>query len=270
MPAPVVLHHGLFGTGDIRVGPVTVRYFRGIDRAIIDRGHPVIVPWVHPCSSVENRARQLKESVLRQLRSAGRWGEKAILIGHSMGGLDARFAVSQLGLHEHVSAVVTVTTPHRGSPFADFCQRNLGDRLGLIPLLTRIGLDVRAVADLTTAKCAEFNRQVPDAPGVAYFSVTAARPWFKMPPFALHSHAVVRDAEGPNDGLVSIRSGTWGTHLGTWAADHWHTINRKYMPDLSGAATGSIIPYWLRLLDTVTAGVGQQIACSTSPSSAAA
>src|SRR2546422_740341 len=57
----VVLHHGLFGTGDLKVGPLKFSYFRKIDRAIADRGHPLIVTRVHPSSSVENRARQLKE-----------------------------------------------------------------------------------------------------------------------------------------------------------------------------------------------------------------
>ncbi len=268
---PVVLHHGLFGTGDIALGPVTLRYFRGIDRAIADRGHPLIIPWVHPCSSVVSRARQLKESVLRQLSTLGRPGQKVLLFAHSMGGLDARYAVSKLGLAEHVAAVVTVTTPHRGSPFADWALRNLVNRLGIGRMLNLLRLDIGAVPDLTTARCAAFNAEVPNAPGVAYFSVSAARPWTKVAPFALHSHAVIRAAEGDNDGLVSVRSSTWGTHLGVWPADHWHTINRRWMPDLSPDPTGSIIPYWLRLLDRVTADLASPSRpCSTSPSSAAA
>ncbi len=271
---PVVLHHGLFGTGDVRVGPVTLSYFRGIDRAISGRGHPVIVTKVHPSSSVENRARQLKENVLRSLSAIGRAKQKVILIGHSMGGLDARYAVARLGLAEHVAAVVTVTTPHRGSPVADWAMRNLGDRLGLTRLLEVLHLDFGAIADLTTRRCGVFNQEVANVPGVPYYSVSAARPWHRMPPFALHAHAVIRAAEGDNDGLVSVRSSTWGTHLGTWPADHWHTINRRYLPELPGAATGSIIPYWLRLLDRVTAGLnhppGPSDTCSTSRSSAAA
>ena len=252
---PVVLHHGLFGTGDLHVGPLTLRYFRGIDRAIIDRGHPLFVTAVHPCSTVEHRARQLKESVLRQLSTAGLAGQRVLLFAHSMGGLDARYAVAKLGLAEHVVAVVTVSTPHRGSPFADWALRNLVDRLGVGRMMNLLHLDIGAVADLTTDRCAAFNEQVPNVPGVAYFSVSAARPWNKVAPFALHSHAVIRAVEGDNDGLVSVRSSTWGTHLGTWPADHWHTINRRWMPDLSADPTGSIIPYWLRLLDRVTAGL---------------
>jgi hypothetical protein len=41
------------------------------------------------------------------------------------------------------------------------------------------------------------------------------------------------------------------------------------MPELTDA-TGSIIPYWLRLLDRVTAGLAPSDTCSTSRSSAAA
>ena len=265
---PVVLHHGLFGTGDVRVGPVTISYFRGIDRAIAGRGHPLIVTKVHPSSSVANRAMQLKANVLRSLSATGRTGQKVILIGHSMGGLDARYAVAKLGLAEHVAAVVTVTTPHRGSPFADWAVRNVMDRLGVGRVLNLLHLDVGAIADLTTDRCAAFNDRVADVPGIRYFSVSASRPWHRMPPFALHSHAVIRAAEGENDGLVSVRSSAWGTHLGTWPADHWHTINRRYLPEISAEPTGNIIPYWLRLLDRVTADLSPP--CSTSRSSAAA
>jgi triacylglycerol lipase len=268
---PVVLHHGLFGSGDVRFGPLALSYFRGIDRAIASRGHPLIVTSVHPSSTVANRARQLKESVVRQLSAAGRIGQRVILIGHSMGGLDARYAVAKLGLDEHVAAVVTVTTPHRGSPFADWSLRNLMDRLGIGRLLGALRLDVGAIADLTTDRCVAFNQQVPDVPGIGYYSVSAARPWNKVAPFALHSHAIIRAAEGDNDGLVSVQSSTWGTHLGTWPADHWHTINRRWMPDLSLEPTGSIIPYWLRLLNRVNADLASTPhLCSTSPSSAAA
>jgi triacylglycerol lipase len=269
---PVVLHHGLFGSGDVRVGPVTLRYFRGIDRAIAARGHPVIVPWVHPSSSVAHRAAQLADHVRRDLAAMGRLGQKVILIGHSMGGLDARYAVAKLGLDEHVAAVVTITAPHRGSPYASWIARNVVGRLGVGRLAGWLRMDIRAVADLTTEGCAAFNDAVPDVPGLPYFSVSAARPWSKMPPFALHSHAIVNGAEGENDGLVSVRSSTWGTHLGTWAADHWHTINRRYRPELNHP-TGSILPYWLRLLDQVTvglSGVAPHEPCSTSRSSAAA
>lgn len=40
------------------------------------------------------------------------------LVGHSLGGLVARYAVQRLGLDRITRTVVTVATPHRGSPLA--------------------------------------------------------------------------------------------------------------------------------------------------------
>jgi triacylglycerol lipase len=252
---PVVLHHGLFGHGDLRIGSLKVSYFRGIDRAITQQGHPLIVTSVHPTSSIANRAAQLKEMVISRMQDLGRSGQKVILMAHSMGGLDARYAVTRLGLDRHVAAIVTITTPHRGSPFADWVLENLGRRLRGIQLVRYLGLDLRAGIDLTTAHCARFNERVPNVPGVKYYSVSAARPWTMIPPFALHSHRIVLNAEGDNDGLVSVKSSTWGEHHGVWKADHWHTINRRWMPKFKDS-TGDISPLWVELLDRVKAGLG--------------
>jgi triacylglycerol lipase len=252
---PVVLHHGLFGRGDIQVGPVKISYFRKIDRAIVARGHPLIVTTVHPCSSVQNRARQLKESILRQLSILGRENDKVILIAHSMGGLDARYAVAKLGMADRVAALVTISCPHRGSSYADWIVQNLGRRLGGMQLVNFLGLDMRALIDVTTKHCARFNREIPNVPGVPYFSISASRPWNRVPPYALHSHHVVQAAEGANDGLVSVKSSTWGEHLGVWPADHWHAINRRRVIELS-EPTGDITPYWMRMLDEVDRRLG--------------
>jgi triacylglycerol lipase len=248
---PVVLHHGLLGHGAIRVGPVRITYFRGIDRAITGAGYPLVITHVHPTSSIANRAIQLKEQILRHVPGLRSNGQKVILMGHSMGGLDARYAVSQLGMDRYVAAVVTITTPHRGTPFADWVVDNLGRKMRGMQLANFLGLDLRAAMDLTTVGCEEFNEKVRDVPGVKYFSVSAARPWTMIPPFALFSHRIVQVMEGENDGLVSVKSSTWGEHQGTWKADHWHTINKRWMPELKNP-TGDIAPSWLRLLKTVS------------------
>src|SRR5688572_26758217 len=249
---PIVMHHGLFGFGELAAGPVKVSYFGRIGRAIAERGHPMIVSGVHPTAGVVTRARQLKETILRQLDILGRPRDRVIVIAHSMGGLDARYMITRLGMDDRVAALLTVTSPHRGSPFADWCVKNLG-RLGTFRLLTALGLDVQAASDLTTWNCGKFNALVPDAPGVQYFSVSAARPWHLVPPFALHAYKVVYDAEGENDSLVSVKSSTWGTHLGVWPADHWHTLNRRFALTLKDT-TGDITPYYLAALDKLLEG----------------
>jgi triacylglycerol lipase len=245
---PIVMHHGLMGFPNLKAGPYTFKYFRGIDRALAERGHPVIVTRVHPTAAIATRARQLKEIILRQLDILGRRHDPVLIIGHSMGGLDARYMISQLGMADRVAALLTVTTPHRGSPYADWCVRLLGQKLGVLRIMTALGLDVQAVNDLTTESCRRFNEGIIDSPKVRYFSVSAARPWMRVPPFALHAFKVVSEAEGDNDGLVSVKSSTWGTHLGVWPADHWHTINHRLVLELT-EPTGDITPYYLNALD---------------------
>jgi triacylglycerol lipase len=241
---PVILHHGLLGHGDIQLGPMKISYFRGIDRAITQLGHPLMVTRVHPTSSIKHRAAELKEQILRCIQTTGCDDEKVILMAHSLGGLDARYAVTKLGMDRHVAAIVTITTPHRGSPFADWVIEHLGRRLGGMQLVKFLGWDMQAVMDLTTTRCARFNERVPDMPKVKYFSVSAYRPWTMIPPFALHSHHIVQAAEGDNDGLVSVKSSTWGQHHGIWKADHWHPINRRWMPELKDP-TGDISQLWI-------------------------
>jgi triacylglycerol lipase len=252
---PIVLHHGLMGFTNVGIGKLRLAYFQGIDRAIQDRGHPIIIPSVHPTSSIAMRARQLKTHILRELKKLGKTDQKVIIIGHSMGGLDARYMISKLGMEDRVAALMTVCTPHRGSPYADWCLLNLGKRLGGLRLMKILNLDIQALSDLTTANCSEFNEKIADAPGVKYFSVSGARPWTKVPPFAMHAWRVITAAEGANDSLVSVTSSKWGEHLGVWPCDHWHSINHKFIVELKNG-TGNIAPYYLKALDQVTSSLG--------------
>ena len=158
--------------------------------------------------------------------------------------------INKLAMDDRVAALLTITTPHRGSPYADWCLRNLGKRLGGLKLMKFLGLDVRAISDLTIENCRRFNRTIKNVPGVQYFSVSAARPWHRVPPFAMLSHRIITAAEGENDCLVSVKSSTWGEHLGVWPADHFHAVNHKMIVEFR-QPTGSITPYYLQAIDRV-------------------
>ena len=190
--------------------------------------------------------------MLRQLEVLDYRG-KVLIFAHSMGGLDARYMIAKLGMADRVAALLTISTPHRGSPYADWTLRQL-NRVGLPRLMSWLNIDIQGVQDLTLARCARFNEEVIDVPGVHYFSVSCARPWHKVPPFALLSYRIVAAAEGINDGLVSVKSSTWANHLGTWPADHWHAINRRLVVELKNP-TGDIAPYYLRALDQILARI---------------
>ncbi len=122
----VVLHHGLFG-GRKKIGGLGWSSFKGIDRALERAGYRVTVSFVHPTAGIERRARQLKRWILEHCDLSD--GQRIVLVTHSMGGLDARFMLSRLGMESKVAALITICTPHRGSAYADWCVRNLGRRL---------------------------------------------------------------------------------------------------------------------------------------------
>lgn len=244
---PIILHHGIFGFGQIQLGKLHLCYFRGIDRALVERGHRVAVARVHPTGSIARRARQLKQVILQQLPAGS---PKAIIIAHSMGGLDARYMIAKLGMAERVAALVSVATPHRGSPYANWCVENLGRRLGAFKLMRLLKLDMEGASDLTTSACRRFNDEVADVPGVRYYSISAARPWWAMPPVVYHSWKIINEAEGDNDGMVSVASARWGEHLETWPADHLTAINRQMVPRPLHAA-GDVCARYLELVSKV-------------------
>ena len=91
----------------------------------------------------------------------------------------------------------------------------------------------QAFYDLTTNGCRAFNAEVPDVSSIRYFSVAGrcSRAW--LGPEWLLPHEIVHRAEGPNDGLVSVTSATWGEQTDIWPGDHVSVINWPNMLALS-------------------------------------
>jgi triacylglycerol lipase len=169
-----------------------------------------------------------------------------------MGGLDARYMISKVcsSAGIDVRGLVTVATPHRGSPLADYLIENSRWPLRLdswYGVLRRVGFGTEAFAQLTTSYMMhDFNAEIQDDPTVRYFSYGAAMDpapsiWS---PFHM-SHRLISSAQGPNDGLVSVESSRWGEYKGTlvgvshldlinwsnrmvWAAKRWVGIEQRF------------------------------------------
>ena len=92
------------------------------------------------------------------------------LVAHSMGGIDARYAISKLGLHGSVASLTTIGTPHWGTPVAHGSALLFDQRLPLGRLLASLGADLDGLRELTPARMFEFNREVPDVRDVLYAS----------------------------------------------------------------------------------------------------
>ena len=201
---PVVLVHGLCGFDRIFAcrRPV-MEYFPGIRPLLESAGNRVLTPRLSPTAGVAIRAAELAAYIRREVGTT-----PVHVIGHSMGGLDARYMIARLGLDAQVKSLTTLGTPHRGTAFADWGIDRFSRTLR--PLFCAAGVSDGAFLDLTTDACKRFNETVPNVPGVRYFSVAGdcGRDWLGAE-WAMSSRIVAR-SEGPNDGVVSVASAAWG------------------------------------------------------------
>jgi triacylglycerol esterase/lipase EstA (alpha/beta hydrolase family) len=225
---PIVLVHGF--SGFRMLGPL--EYWYHIPETLKAQGFEVYVVQDSAYDTIAVRAQELKDQILAQYPDPR---TKVNLIGHSMGGLDSRYAVSQLGLGSKVASVTTIGTPHHGSSVANVI-------LGLLPgptqsminiVFNMIGMNLQGGGDdLTTVYLDQtFNPQTPDVPGVAYFSwAGVADPvgtsGCVIESWLVPSWSVLNNLEGPNDGLVSIKSAQWGQFQGVLLADHLNEVGQ--------------------------------------------
>lgn len=234
--ATIVLVHGMGGFRDL----AGLDYFYGVPALWRARGARVAVASLTSLDTIEARAAELAA----QLDAIP---GPLVIVAHSQGGLDARYALSTLGRADRVRALVTIATPHHGSPVADAF-------MGLIPqavdgasdLLETFGWSLESTGEMTTPYLAQtFNPQNPDVPGVAYWSFSG-----RAAPFGLGRgngwlHApllggwTLMDGLGlTNDGAVPERSAHWGAFQGTIPGDHLGEVGQPlgYTPGFEARA----------------------------------
>lgn len=173
---PIVLVHGLSGTD--RYADV-LDYWYDIESDLQWHGANVYVANLSGFQSdlgADGRGEQLLAYVKQVLAATG--AKKVNLIGHSQGGLSARYVAA--AAPELVASVTTIGTPHRGSEFADYVANVLAkDPTGLAePLIgqfaellgTLFSSDqnsnqdaIAALTALTTSGAGRFNATVPSA-----------------------------------------------------------------------------------------------------------
>ncbi|ERF68807.1 hypothetical protein EPUS_06251 [Endocarpon pusillum Z07020] len=207
---PIVLAHGLLGFDELRLAGKFlpgVQYWRGIKEGLNANNIEVITTAVPSSGSIEQRAVALMKDIKAKAR-----GKTVNIVAHSMGGLDARHLISSLKPWDlEIKSLTTVGTPHRGSSFADWVFREIGEQNvpRVYKLLARLNLESGAFSQLTTKYMKEtFNPANPDDPSVRYFSYGAQ---FKPSLWSIFrfSHEMIEVIEGPNDGLVSVASSKW-------------------------------------------------------------
>jgi triacylglycerol esterase/lipase EstA (alpha/beta hydrolase family) len=235
---PIVMVHGW--TGFENIGPLT--YFYNVREDLEALGYPVAVPVLDPYNSVDIRGEQLADFVDDSL--TGLRARKVNLLGHSQGGIDSRYVAAEAGggFGGQIGALITLGTPHYGTPFTDIA-------LGLIPgpteqvlvwTLNFLGAAQSQQSDVEaslytlseTYMQGEFNSTYVDDPRVKYWSwmghtcVAGIGCQDAVDPLLLFSYELIKPMAGDNDGLVPEESAKWGEFLGLIPADHIDQIGQ--------------------------------------------
>jgi triacylglycerol lipase len=237
-----VLAHGLGGDVD--------SYDPAIVAALQADGYYVLRDSVPPVDSVAVRAGELAKQI--DAFVASNRLERVHVIGHSMGGLDARYLISSLGYGTKIASLTTLQTPHRGSPLADIAlglteSLSATQEEAILAITEVLGAGVtpeqldRALIDLAEANAPAFNAANPDAASVAYHSYAGFSSLFgtsnpnaagvctgttpepsSLPSVLRLTGPIVAGGTDlrPHDGVVPIDSAKWTGFLGCIPLDH--------------------------------------------------
>jgi triacylglycerol lipase len=252
MTYPILLAHGLcpfdlwslvFGL-DNRDSLVLDRlhYWRGVRTMLRARGHQVYHSRVSWGAPIETRADDLRGNISDVLRTTGK--DKVNIIAHSMGGLDARRMLfndrGRGDIRRRIASLTTISTPHLGSSFADWCFSHLG---WVARLSGNRGIDLRAVKDLTRETLKGYD-SLPDVPAFEkeceeeiQFRTYAGR---CVTPRGLlgFSSGIIERREGENDGLVSAHSARWRDRYFRGFIENVDHLNQLGWWSPTSAATG--------------------------------
>ena len=209
---PILLVHGA-GFRDLKI-PV---YWGRIPNVLRSHGATVYFGEQDCWASTETNAHALCERIDVILSETG--AEKINIIAHSKGGLEARMAASSLGYGGKIASITAIGTPHRGSKtFTKFLR---APRAFFSIAAFAVNNWIRLVGDqkpdfqrvceeFAVSHMERFNAENPDVKGVFYQSVAGV---MKHPFSDINLSTacfVLNRIEGPNDGLVSVESATWG------------------------------------------------------------
>lgn len=164
-------------------------------------------------ASYKTNGDRIKNKVQQILNKTGK--DKVNIIAHSKGGVDARYAISKLGLGDKVASLTTVSSPHRGTCIADIITDSAipqsGYRIG--DFLAGLFGDQHpetniAIGELRRDRMAQFNHEVNDVDGVYYQSYGAHM--LQANDDVFFPYTVVKENEGENDGMICLDSLRWG------------------------------------------------------------
>ncbi len=185
---PILLMHGLGATR---------RVFQVLENRLRQDGHSVIT--IHlggvldtfNTKAIDESAKFVSEKVERLFRKY-KIKEKLTIIGHSKGGLIARYYIKKYGGDKYCHSLITLGTPHNGSPWAV---------IGYIPIFAFLSKSIRQMFPSS-----DFLRELNNThwpKGVKAVSIYSKEDHFAIYPASVletHNNPNVHNMEIPNQG----------------------------------------------------------------------
>lgn len=233
---PVLLVHGIIERTDI----IYPNSSKPIAEYLNRKGVKTYIADLDALGSIETNGKVLSEIIINLCRENKI--DKLNIIAFSKGGLDSRRAAHEPDTAALVASITTVSTPHRGTPAADFFSTFplTSNRYMESFMNTVAGMAgdkqqdfIETVKQLGVDEMTLFNKKYPDVPGIEYYSFSAL---MKSDDYHF-AFSILREYinyhKGDNDGLIPVSSARWGNYLGTANAfmNYEGSLNH---PDLVG------------------------------------
>jgi triacylglycerol lipase len=245
---PLLFVHGS-GFRDTTLG---INYWGRIPKYLKKRGVTAYFGKTDSWGSVEKNAEILCGTVRELLEKTG--AEKVNLIAHSRGGLEARYAISALGLDALTASLTTISTPHRGAKIMNLCFQFPNWLYETVSLFINLGCKImgdrypdffRSSRQLSARFCQTFNESHPDKPGVYYQSYASKLRFFFGDPMYIFLYPLIKFIDGDNDGLCPVESAKWGEFKGVVSTKGLFGISHGGIIDLYRIPYRGIrIPEW--------------------------
>ena len=207
---PLLLVHGIFFRDFEKLN-----YWGRIPDELIKNGATIYYGNHSSSLSVAESAEELRDRIKQIIKETG--CKKVNVIAHSKGGLDTRYAISNLGMDKYIASLSMINTPNHGCLFADYLLNKAPNGFkekvasGYNFTLKKLGDKdpdfISGVTDLTSKKCEELNKKMKPNKNVYYRSYGSVlkRPTSGRFPLNL-TNTFVGHFDGKNDGLVGIES----------------------------------------------------------------
>lgn len=213
---PIVLVHGIF-TKDGGFH----NSWGGLPQYLMNHGNKVFFGRQNAVATIEDNAKILADNIEKIAKENG---GKVNIFAHSKGGLEARYAISCLGIDKYVASLTTFNTPHNGCEIIDFAVKNWPNTLKQmiykgLNIFSKFFFKEKTDSEVVLKQlgptfCHKFNTVVKDKKNVLYQSVSSIVRKYKLKHFLCFPlQPIIRKFSKNNDGLITTSSEQWGENF---------------------------------------------------------